>query len=856
MTMKELYYVGDVTADNYAGGMIGFVTEYQGIQDPNVLLFPDKIQKILVAGTVTINNQLQDRISVWANGEKKVTDIGQAGYLRVFADMQLKRANGSGYDTYTYEGLKEFFPKGFTQSQIDAFMEPQFADRTMLLTETFYSGTDYENSQMGFTQKHWDYSSLSAAPPKMPYVKAVNNGKGIPVPAGTTVIPKTMALSADLAAPYPSGVDTLNLELSSMVSESGTWTLAVEPVGAETMAEPETDLVGVQAMAEAELDLAEDTGMAVPGGPVAVTEQTYTIDYDYKTPIRVILFNGTERYEMQVDPSLMRRTVMTYGEDYYYLTNSGVRSSQDTWEGDYIHLMNGQALTMDGQVLDLENGNTTAVDCRFAIHPEATPFSSTQVGNVTLASYGTYSEVSDEEARGERASRVLMQDGEVYSLPVSDPLYADSFILDHYGEDVYFSVVNQGGQLEHIQTPLAEPENLKETSIAHMSNNLECVNPWALIRYKDGTVAGFNYLTGESLGTFEAMEMPEENGQVDQDQGFIDYASDSLSQIFGGYSSEGVYAVSKNTQSYQASGEFMKALQTAVSKDAGLNALLGQGSFQEDALRGTGLGEGNTQDSLGDDDESTSAAGMEAADGERKASEEDEPSVSDPEQKAGDVQSGGSGSEAGQAVDGQSDSGGSEADQLGGSQSDGGGSEGSQAGSSQSPAGGASEQAQLGETVHDQTQPEGTQSQNGNHPDGSQTTQSQDDMSESDGDAPMKEEGSSEKSETTEKTDQKKAGIQMPEEAYLVAYDTQKGGYEVYNMQDYLNPDLENVNSENAKIEILKNQGIEIDIQAAAGHPTRNTQNDPGIILIFVLAFSVTTLVVVLYQKRGKRKGE
>ena len=71
-------------------------------------------------------------------------------------------------------------------------------------------------------------------------------------------------------------------------------------------------------------------------------------------------------------------------------------------------------------------------------------------------------------------------------------------IADGYQGESYLSIVNDGALVDLIDPP-HKPKNFINRRIHEISNNLSASALLVLVRYTDGSIAGFNTLTGESL---------------------------------------------------------------------------------------------------------------------------------------------------------------------------------------------------------------------------------------------------------------------------------------------------------------------------------------------------------------------
>jgi hypothetical protein len=83
------------------------------------------------------------------------------------------------------------------------------------------------------------------------------------------------------------------------------------------------------------------------------------------------------------------------------------------------------------------------------------------------------------------------------------------------------TVLDAGGMLANLKEPVALPEGFDTTGIAELTDTLYSDLPIAMVRYKTGRAAAFNYLTGEEI------KLAQSRGGVGAG-GIIDYAKKLL----------------------------------------------------------------------------------------------------------------------------------------------------------------------------------------------------------------------------------------------------------------------------------------------------------------------------------------
>lgn len=286
---------------------------------------------------------------------------------------------------------------------------------------------------------------------------------------------------------YPSGVDTVNLEFSAVSPES----YATVTSG--------SDLIAV----------------------INPESRVYTMQYDYKSPLRIVVNHRsglTEPVIYEYDSTELRRTVLTYGEHYYYLKDGTVCGDGEPLEGEFLHLYEGEAISKDGTLYDLETGKLAGTFGTMKLSEETKPLYEAEYDGYQISTYEGFYESSKDGETISNEKKLLVKDEMLYALETVDTI-PGSFVTDRYQDQVYLVQLSDEGKLVVAGDSIKTPAGFTEQGIAHTTNNMDSSQPWLLVRYENGTAKGFNYLTGEELAIENAVS----------DTSLIHYAKNFLS---------------------------------------------------------------------------------------------------------------------------------------------------------------------------------------------------------------------------------------------------------------------------------------------------------------------------------------
>lgn len=193
---------------------------------------------------------------------------------------------------------------------------------------------------------------------------------GVPVPgdASTLSLMRAMWLMGSASEPapavqaYASGVNTLNVEFDSNIpfedeNYFGTTWFTIEADGQDVVL-PEGTLTP---MTFTDLDGKERTGYYID-------TRVYSLTYDFQTELTITTWSEffdamtgdsyLDSQSCEVTPEQAARRVMTWGDAYAYINNKDMINGnigRITHDGGFVNLYGGQALTADGQIVDMSD---------------------------------------------------------------------------------------------------------------------------------------------------------------------------------------------------------------------------------------------------------------------------------------------------------------------------------------------------------------------------------------------------------------------------------------------------------------------------------------------------------------------
>lgn len=250
------------------------------------------------------------------------------------------------------------------------------------------------------------------------------------------------------------------------------------------------------------------------GGQVAsgvVDRKTISFTYDFLSDVTVVVTGAEGETVVASTGAELAHYVSAAGGSYNMIAAEGIMrgsgsSTLPTRYGDYVNLFDGRALERDGSIIDLETGVVTDMASRGTSNmdertPE--PLAKGEFGGYRIETFATYS-VTTDLSSGESTVRdgfLFYTDGKsLQSIRTSQEVRPDSVILYSDLENTYFAALGSDRKLQVLlDEAFKVPEGISTEGIYEMSSSRELRAPYCIIRYANGGLCAFNFVTGDIL---------------------------------------------------------------------------------------------------------------------------------------------------------------------------------------------------------------------------------------------------------------------------------------------------------------------------------------------------------------------
>ncbi len=521
--MYRNYFAGSVKAHRYAGGMIGTT----GLGQINFL---DDLQRI-AGSTGTSAEKVYTYANLLlpysvdssnANAVLGESDAFTAKGTRVWAGSQINGTDAydvlSGYATWNGNNTAD--RSGTTVEALKLVTSDDLANWRMYYNLNWIGGASNYNGiwrtmimgyQSGRTYGYNIYTitenslpvlrnsaSTQRAADEAYYIlklqkRFMKNAatQWLPIPkseATYSLRMLTFASSGDLpgAEVYASDVDVLNIEFDEALIKNES-----------------ADVTGYFA-----IYCEDEEPVRIP-----ISQRVYSYTYDFAKPL--VLEYGEAYYdvnsqkyeyypyeEREIQPIDVTNRILTDGNYYYYIQDgdlyAGTGNTQEHIGSNYIHLMQGCAMSDTGQVLNLKTRTPERIVGNFAMC-DVKPLQEYDYMGYHIDTYYGFSTVHGSKIVNRPMQMFVVKDS-LYTVDANIPNVKDAILLYRTEGNHYQTILGEDGMVvDMFQEEPIFPEELYNSGISDMTNTWNTTATYALIEYANGGLAGYNYVTGEVL---------------------------------------------------------------------------------------------------------------------------------------------------------------------------------------------------------------------------------------------------------------------------------------------------------------------------------------------------------------------
>lgn len=471
-----------IQASSNAGGVIGYVK--------NSIDFMQNL---------VFENNFVENYNVVASQDNQKTAGGLIGKLYKVPNSIDKKIRNSLFfgvvsaesDSYKQYGVGKIDNFSHSSSYGDLTEEYEFS--TNAAFKEFVSSVEYPSSQISAESNITYTSSFEKIAGYFPILKNYNykSEDRVSIPASTDsssyrvlafarrpILTSTIPIDIDYEV-YASDVNKLNIEFDN-IDESVNFFYEIGDYTSSVM---------------------------------SINKKTYTITYDFKTPIKIYLVNSTTSKNKTYEAKDLTRNISIVNGLIYYIKNSILYSENNAIKGNFVNLYESKALSIDGTIYDISAKNTYIETIDYNILPNSVPLYKFNYNGANIETYYNYSTINGE-----------IKDYQAFvtqnKLSIIDGLLnnkKNSYIIDFYNNKEIQLVLNDN-KLYNLKEEINYPSDILNENIKDIYSEINSDSKLVVIEYNSGEIYAFNYVSGKKVFS----------NRYDIDMSFLEYVYSKL----------------------------------------------------------------------------------------------------------------------------------------------------------------------------------------------------------------------------------------------------------------------------------------------------------------------------------------
>lgn len=232
-----------------------------------------------------------------------------------------------------------------------------------------------------------------------------------------------------------------------------------------------------------------------------ITEKVYTIQYDFKTPLKITVSNLDYWYTKEITTENTQNLLTKLQDEYLYIADKTLYSNKRTIEGEFVNIYGDKALDINGNIYDISTmSSLNDGNIEIKLLDEQKPIAENEYNNVKIQTFSHCSKIIQDEANYTyKNQQIFVKNNEMYVIDGKLNAKGQGVIIDSYNNKQYEAVLGTDGIIYDLLTKINYPSNFKNKDIIAITNNINSDDNIVLVYYSNGKVCGFNYITGEEV---------------------------------------------------------------------------------------------------------------------------------------------------------------------------------------------------------------------------------------------------------------------------------------------------------------------------------------------------------------------
>ena len=224
-----------------------------------------------------------------------------------------------------------------------------------------------------------------------------------------------------------------------------------------------------------------------------IDKKTYTFYYNYLEDFTITVTDGFNDYKYNYKKEDLINDVFTLDDKYYIIKNNKMITN-DSIEGNYIHIFNGKLLTNKSKIYDLSDKLEYTIPYDNFTESISKPLYEIKYQDELIKTYYSYSDINNSIKEN---IEFLSKNNEIYMISafgIDTNIKSKNFIIDSYNGSKY-EVVLKNGKLYNLYDNMTFPDGFVNEGIKSISNNIDGNSNLIAVLYENGNYMCFNYKT-------------------------------------------------------------------------------------------------------------------------------------------------------------------------------------------------------------------------------------------------------------------------------------------------------------------------------------------------------------------------
>lgn len=228
---------------------------------------------------------------------------------------------------------------------------------------------------------------------------------------------------------------------------------------------------------------------------IPVNKRTFTITYDFKTPIKIYLVNSSTSQNKTYEVNDLTRKISIVNDLTYYIKNNILYSENSAIKGNFVNLYGNKVLSSDGTVYNLLNKTTQLESIDYNILPYSVPLYKFNYNGAGIETYYNYSVINGEV----KNYQTFVIQNKLSIVDSSLKNKKDSYIIDFYNNKEIQLILNSDNKLYNLKGDINYPNNISNENIKDIYSDINSDSKLIVIEYESGEIYTFNYITGKEV---------------------------------------------------------------------------------------------------------------------------------------------------------------------------------------------------------------------------------------------------------------------------------------------------------------------------------------------------------------------